>query len=81
MTDVLQRSSMTPNNDSSSHELPPPVDVHSNPSHAVISRKERNGLNQPNQTDMAACNSGNMTGKETVQGPSPLLLGIFRQGR
>lgn len=52
------------------------MDIPSNPSHAVISRKERNGLKMPTQADMAACNSGKLSGKETIQNPvGPLLSG------
>lgn len=53
------------------------MDISSNPSHAVISRKERKGLKLSPQPDMAACNSGAMSGKKTVQCPSPLLLDSF----
>lgn len=53
------------------------MDIPSNPSHAVISWKERKGLKLSPQADTAACNSGTMSGKKTVQGPSPLLLDSF----
>ena len=63
--DMLQRSSLSLSSDSSGHELPPPMEVVSlNPSHSVISRKERN---------ITASNVGDSNGKKLIQGFGPFI--------
>lgn len=51
------------------------MDVPTNPSHAVVSRKERNGLKVPTQANMAVYNAGNLSPKPTTQGLSSVPLG------